>query len=72
MITITTLEIYNMAYNTLLERWQREESYNKQFIIEHNRESSISIARIKKYKEQIAELHAEILKLESEIDYKLI
>ena len=64
MKTITTLEIYNMAFNTLLEKLQREEKHNKDFKIEYGRECNIATARIKKYTNQINELHEEILKLE--------
>ena len=64
MKTITTLEIYKMAFNTLLEKLQREEKHNADFKMEHGRECNIATARIEKYTSQINELHEEILKLE--------
>ena len=64
MKTITTLEIYYMAYYSLLEKLEREEKHNADFKMEHGRECNIATARIEKYTSQINEIHEEILKLE--------
>jgi len=66
MKTITNLELYYMALYSLMEKTQREEERNEEFKKTYDRDNNISIHHIKKYNEQMEELHAEILKLENE------
>ena len=66
MKTITTYEIYKIAYCEIVNRWATETERNERFMAEHGRPSKISTHRIEKYAAQMDELHAEILKMEQQ------
>ena len=57
--TLTELEILNAAYANILEKWSRKVDQNQE------RPNKITQYWIDKYNKQLAELHAEILKLEN-------
>jgi len=62
--TLTELEILYAAYSTILANWVRSSDRNQE-LIDNNLPNNIEKHRLDKYNEQLAELHAEILKLEN-------
>lgn len=59
--TISTVEILNAAYMHILDKYLRK---SDQLAVQHN---DITEYWLKRYKSQMDELHAEILKLEKEM-----
>jgi hypothetical protein len=63
--SISDLELLYSAYSSILTKWVKETDH-KADLIENGLSTEIADARIKKLDQQLAELHAEILKLENE------
>lgn len=66
MKTITTKEIYYAAMYHIMEKREHEEMINERTYNDLGRYNEISQHRIKKYSEQIDELHAAILEIEKQ------
>lgn len=60
--TLTELELLNLAYDTLLDRWYKETKFLETCPNKHN---TIAEARIKRCDAKMDELHARILELET-------
>jgi hypothetical protein len=65
MKTITMHDIYRAAWYNLADHLAHEEEINEMTKNELGRENQICRNRIKKLNAQMAELHSEILKIES-------
>ncbi len=58
---MTKLRIYQLAYNHLLELWDKEKSF-----LEEYPNNNIAKARLERYDAELDELHSELPKLEKQ------
>lgn len=63
--TLTELEILNCAYANILAKWARTDDRNRKIIEETGKPNEITEFWLNKYRKQLDELHAEILRLEN-------
>lgn len=61
--TLTELDILHSAYFHILSKWAKEDEHHQRLANE-NLATDISEHRLQRYKSQLDELHAEILRLE--------